>query len=111
MSPLIWDWDEDVRPFFGDLPEPLPAPEPDRTPREPRRTFEERRQLDIQAGRCPVCHNDIEPGEACTFDGWSLLEEQLRERIRTVEQRDDYVERLPGALDEYGPAQVEEPAA
>ena len=91
--------DPDVRPFFGETSEPVGAPLPPLSRPEPAATIEARWQARIADGLCPrvACQTELEEG-FCPRCGWSLLDEQMRERLRRIEDRDDYVPRLPGAL-------------
>jgi hypothetical protein len=91
--------DEEVRPFFGEHSEPVGAVVPRSAPLEPAGSIEDKWQRRIASGLCPrvACQTELEEG-FCPRCGWSLLDEQMRERLNRVEQQDDYVETLPGAL-------------
>jgi hypothetical protein len=105
--------DPDVRPFFGERSEPVGPVPPREQPQARRGTIEERRLWKIAEGLCPRpgCNTELED-DACARCGWSLLEEQLTARVRSVEDRDDYLPTLPQALwlDEYGPANLDDAA-
>lgn len=105
--------DPDVRPFFGENSEPAGVVPPREQPQPTYATYEQRRQWRMAEGLCPACSTATRD-DFCERCGWSLMKECENERARAaqVEERDDYLPRLPGALflDEYGPANVDEDA-
>ena len=98
--------DEEVRPFFGEGSEPVGVVPPRSTRQPARLTFEQRAQDRIADGLCPACATELVE-DACDRCGWSLLEERMRLRLRAAEDREDYMPRLPLALDEYAPADLD----
>lgn len=111
-------WDNDVRPFYGDHERPVGTRLPSRQRATGQRagTVEQHRQWRIEDGICPVgsCRTDLEQPHtdeaACPQCGWSLVEERMQVRLATVEDKPDYMPRLPELFDEYSPAQVDEAA-
>lgn len=93
--------DPDVRPYFGELPEPVGHPAPSRPTRQPvAKPIEEWRRSRILEGLCPrpSCLTELDE-DACPRCGWSLLEEQMTARLNRVEDRDDdWLPTLPQAL-------------
>lgn len=120
--PVVTDWNDDVfaddpRPFYGERSEPVgtSATTWRRDDGHHRAgTWEQHRQWRIAEGICPrpACGTELEEG-ACSRCGWSLLEEQMNQRVRAKEPAPDYLPRLPGALfiDEYAQANIDEEAA
>lgn len=111
-------YNDEPRPFFGEHSEPVGVLATHRRDTGERRgTYEDHYQWRIQDGVCPSCRTELrEPGTdsaACDRCGWSVTEEKLRRKVERVEDRPDYLPRLPLALfvDEYAAANVEEDAA
>lgn len=103
---------DDVRPFFGEIPEVLGentvGRRPDPQPRTG--TWEERRQWYIAENCCPRpgCHRDLDDG-ACPGCGWTFADEKPVP-VWTPESEDDYTVTLPtqlGLVEEYAPAEVD----
>jgi hypothetical protein len=98
------DWQHNERAYFGEESAPVGAPPPPREPPASRRgTVEQLRQWRIERGECPraSCTGSLDSEDACPVCGWSLVEEEMRDRLARKERpedRDDWLETLPGAL-------------
>lgn len=121
MSDLtgLGDWRHFERAFFGEESQPVGPPLPSHVRADHTRgTVDELRMRRVSEGLCAraSCSGELDAEKACPKCGWSLVEEQARDRLRAKsrpEDREDYVPRLPGALfiDEYAEANIDEDAA
>ncbi len=106
-------WGDQPRPFFGEESEPVGAALAPLTRGTYQRagTTEALWEMRIADGECPrgSCSGRLDDG-ACTLCGWSLTEFWMRERLKSIEDKPDYITRIPGALslDEYAEANVDD---
>ncbi len=107
---MSFDWDaaeDDVRPFFGETPEPLGENLEPHTPKPvDSRTPAEWRELRIADGMCGFsnCAGQLDKDFYCATCG----QVSLPRPVETVlEDQPEYLPTIPGALwpvDEYAPA-------
>ena len=92
---------------YTGFPDDEPKQRPHGKPIYPvrRGTVDQIRQWRIEEGECPRghCSGKLEDN-CCTLCGWSLLEEQMRDRLKEQQDAPELADQLP--LDEFAPADV-----
>ena len=109
-----FDWDiaeQDVRPFFGELPETVgESLRPSRQPRQESHTPAEWRELKIADGLCPMvgCGGTLDEDLFCSTCGNTSLPRPVEDE--PLDELELPVYPVALSFDEYAPTSVDEAA-